>query len=181
MLLLLDHVPTGQLTHLPPELIVPAAQLEHSDAPAAEDMPVGQGVHADGLAAPVLGWDVPAGHWLQLLFPACDQVPVGQAVHRKPVLEVASVCGKKPAAQVHPVSLAPGDDVLSVGHWLQVASPEIEKRLAPHCVHDVEPCPATDPPGQRWQKLTLVAPNVAEYRPALHGEQLLRLVPADSK
>ena len=126
VLLLLDHVPTGQLTHIPPTLIVPAAQLEHTDAPADEDMPVGQAVHADALVAPVIGCSVPAGHWLQLAFPACDQVPFGHTEHRKPFLELASISEKKPAAQVHPVALAPGADVLSRGHWLQAASPEIE-------------------------------------------------------
>jgi len=43
VLLLLDHVPTGQVSHLPPTLIVPAAQLEHTDAPAAEYWPATQG------------------------------------------------------------------------------------------------------------------------------------------
>ena len=69
-----------QLAHCcdPALLNVPAWQLEHTLAPAAEYWPALHWMQADGRPWPTSELWVPAEHWVQLAAPASEYVPSAQ-------------------------------------------------------------------------------------------------------
>jgi hypothetical protein len=138
---------------------VPAVQLAHIVAPADENDPATQEVHASDIFAPSMVENVPAKQLRQVALLGAP-ITVEKVPREQFVQTVAPVCENEPAEQLRQVS---GDDALEA----------VENDPEPHSRHELLEFPATVeyvPEGQRWHSYAPAGDQV----PGLQLRQALK-------